>query len=150
MVLTVDIPAASRRERQRRADIRQPPAITPRIALQCALRPVWTTLMLMHGKPTLAMLEKYGDVTSSRPGTAHLGYDIRTVPDWEYLKTLRDEWDGPLIVKGVVDPAPAERLIREGVDGIWVSNHGGRQFDAAPPRSRFCRWCGTPWGRTCP
>lgn len=133
MVLTLDVPVASRRERQRRADIRQPPAITPRIAMQCALRPRWTLETLRHGKPTLAMLARYADVRASMPGTAHLGYQLRTAPDWDYLKAVRDEWQGPLVVKGVMDPAPVEELLRTGVDGLWVSNHGGRQFDAAPP-----------------
>ena len=132
LVLTVDVPVASRRERQRRADIRQPAAITARIALQCAIRPRWTFETLRHGKPTLAMLEKYGDVRAPRPGTAHLGYELRTSPDWDYLKALRDDWDGPLVVKGVLDAAPAARLLEIGVDALWISNHGGRQFDAAP------------------
>ena len=71
-------------------------------------------------------------MTSPQPGTAHLGYQMRTVPDWDYVKALRDAWDGPFVVKGVMDPAPAERLVAAGVDALWVSNHGGRQFDAAP------------------
>ncbi|MEM0948525.1 MAG: alpha-hydroxy acid oxidase [Pseudomonadota bacterium] len=133
MVLTVDIPAASRRERQRRADIRQPATITPRIALQCALRPEWSLGMLKRGRPTLATLAKYADVQSSKPGTDHIGYRIRVSPDWSYLETLRKEWDGPLIVKGVMSPEPAKRMVDMGVDAIWVSNHGGRQFDAVPP-----------------
>lgn len=133
MVLTVDIPAASRRERQRRADIRQPATITPRIAMQCALRPQWSMGMLKDGKPTLRTLAKYADVRSSRPGTDHIGYRIRTSPDWDYLKALRDEWDGPLVVKGVMEAETATRMVGLGVDAIWVSNHGGRQFDAAPP-----------------
>ena len=132
LVVTVDVPAASRRERQRRADIRQPPAITPKIALQCALRPHWSLLRLRMGMPTLASLAKYADVKSPRPGTDHIGYVLRTRPDWDYLKALRDEWDGPLVVKGVLDPAPARRMVDLGVDALWVSNHGGRQFDAAP------------------
>ena len=133
MVLTVDIPAPSRRERQRRADIRQPAAITPRIALQCALRPEWSLGMLKRGRPTLATLAKYADVKSPKPGTDHIGYRIRTSPDWAYLEALRAEWDGPLVVKGVMTPEPARRMVDMGVDAIWVSNHGGRQFDAVPP-----------------
>ena len=65
--------------------------------------------------------------------TAHVGYLLRTAPDWTYLKWLRDNWDGPLIVKGVMNSGDATRLQAEGVDAIWVSNHAGRQLDAAPP-----------------
>ena len=67
------------------------------------------------------------------PPTAHVGYLLRTAPDWSYLDWLRTHWDGPLVVKGVLDPRDAPRLQAAGVDALWVSNHAGRQFDAAPP-----------------
>ncbi|MFZ1726146.1 MAG: alpha-hydroxy acid oxidase, partial [Albidovulum sp.] len=57
---------------------------------------------------------------------------LRTSPDWDYVRMLRDEWQGPLIVKGVLRPEDAAGLEAAGVDAIWVSNHAGRQFDAAP------------------
>ena len=55
-----------------------------------------------------------------------------TSPDMDYVKWLRDNWDGPFIVKGVLRPEDTERLESAGIDALWVSNHGGRQFDAAP------------------
>jgi L-lactate dehydrogenase (cytochrome) len=57
---------------------------------------------------------------------------LRCAPDWDYVGALRDDWDGPLIVKGVMEPEIAARAGSEGVDAIWVSNHAGRQFDGAP------------------
>ena len=51
---------------------------------------------------------------------------------WDYLKMIRDKWDGPLVVKGLLHPDDADLAIEIGVDGIQVSNHGGRQFNAAP------------------
>ena len=57
---------------------------------------------------------------------------LRTAPDWEYLRWLRDAWDGPMIVKGVLRDHDAEELEKAGIDAIWISNHAGRQFDAAP------------------
>ncbi len=132
LVLTVDIAAASRRERQTRARLTQPMNITPRLVLQAALRPEWSLATLRNGIPTLAMLEKYADVRTARAPTAHAGYLLRTAPDWDYVKALRDLWEGPLVVKGVLGAEPVARLIDEGVDAIWVSNHGGRQFAAAP------------------
>ena len=56
---------------------------------------------------------------------------LRAAPDWDYLRAVRDMWDGPLVIKGVLDPEDAPRLRAEGADAIWVSNHGGRQFDGA-------------------
>jgi len=132
LVLTVDVAVASRRERQTRARLTQPMKITPRLVAQAALRPEWSLQVLRSGVPTLATLEKYADVSTARSGTAHVGYLLRTAPDWEYVKALRDLWDGPLVVKGVLGAEPVARLIDEGVDAIWVSNHGGRQFSAAP------------------
>ncbi|MDJ1008044.1 MAG: alpha-hydroxy acid oxidase [Paracoccaceae bacterium] len=132
LVLTADVPVASRRERLRRAGITNPMKITPRIFLDCALHPEWALTMLGYGKPRLVTLEKYADVQTDRPGTAHVGYLLRTAPDADYVKALRDLWPGKLVVKGVLDPAAARGLGALGVDAVWVSNHGGRQFDAAP------------------
>ncbi|MEM8632697.1 MAG: alpha-hydroxy acid oxidase [Pseudomonadota bacterium] len=136
LVLTVDVSTPSRRERQRRAQITQPMKITPRVALSCALSPLWSIAMLRrirsHGWPRIETLEKYADVRASRPGTDHIGYELRIAPDLEYLKWLKDNWDGPIIVKGVLGVEQAEEILEAGADGLWISNHGGRQFSAAP------------------
>jgi len=133
LVLTVDVPIASRRERLRRAGITNPMKITPRVFLDCALHPEWALTRLPHGVPRLETLEKYAEIGTNRPGTAHIGYLLRTAPDDDYLKALRDIWQGKLVVKGVLDANAAKRMGGLGADAIWVSNHGGRQFDAAPP-----------------
>ncbi len=134
LVLTVDVPAPSRRERQVRGGLRQPPRLTPRLALQTALRPAWALAMARTGLPRMALIEAYAaDLQkSSLPSTAHAGYLLRTSPDMEYLRWLRDAWDGPFVVKGVLRADDAKRLEAEGVDALWISNHAGRQFDAAP------------------
>ena len=132
IVLTVDSPTACRRERQRRCGIRHPQALTPRILLQAATRPAWALATAVGGIPRPRFLEAYADIRGPLPATSHIGYLLRTSPDWDYLKRLREAWDGPLAVKGVLQPDIAARLAEEGVDAVWVSNHGGRQFDAAP------------------
>ncbi|BBU55534.1 alpha-hydroxy-acid oxidizing enzyme [Mameliella alba] len=131
LVVTVDVPVASRRERQVKGGLVQPPRITPRIARQCAMRPAWSLARLRAGMPRMKTLDRYSQDMASRDPTAHIGYLLRTAPDWDYLRWLRETWDGPLVVKGVLKAEDAERLEREGVDAIWVSNHGGRQFDGA-------------------
>ncbi|SHI98759.1 L-lactate dehydrogenase (cytochrome) [Palleronia salina] len=131
LILTGDVPAASRRERQRRARLTNPMRVTPRIAVQSALAPFWAVETLRNGKPHLKTLEKYADPNAATGATAHIGYMLRTAPDWAYLDALREEWDGPLMVKGVLSPDDASRAA--GVaDAVWVSNHGGRQFAGAP------------------
>ena len=129
LVLTVDVPGPSRRERSRRSGLQTPPRITPRVFLQSALRPVWSLTMLRQGMPRVRTLEKYVEKTGR---TGHVGLGRHRAPTPDFLRILRDHWDGPIAAKGVLDPEDAVMLRDHGVDIIWVSNHGGRQFDAAP------------------
>ncbi|WP_206338488.1 alpha-hydroxy acid oxidase [Antarcticimicrobium sediminis] len=133
LVLTVDVPVASRRERQTRSGLTQPPKLTPRLLAQVATRPTWALGMARRGMPHMRTLDKYaqnkGDALSS---TAHIGYLLRTSPDMSYVQWLRDHWPGPLLIKGVLRAEDAEPLQRIGVDALWISNHAGRQFDGAP------------------
>ncbi len=132
LVLTVDVPVASRRERQCRSGLRTPPVLTPRLLAQVARCPGWALGMLRTGMPRMRFIDGFSDETTGLSSTAHAGYLLRTSPDWDYLKRLRGAWDGPLIVKGVLGPEAAVKIVATGVDAIWVSNHAGRQFAAAP------------------
>ena len=132
LVLTVDVPVASRRERQVRSGLTQPPRLSPRLMAQVAIRPAWATGMARMGMPRMRMIDDYSGQTRGLPSNSHAGYLLRTSPDWNYLDWLRDAWDGPMVVKGVLNPQDVPRLEAAGVDAIWVSNHAGRQFDAAP------------------
>ena len=133
LVLTVDVPVASRRERQTRSGLTNPPKLTPRLLAQVAMRPAWALGMARKGMPHMRMLDAYASAaTENLPVNAHVGYLLRTSPDWDYVQWLRNAWDGPFIIKGVLCGKDAERLEGMGVDAIWVSNHAGRQFDAAP------------------
>ena len=138
LVLTVDVPVASRRERQTRSGLTSPPKLTPRLMAQVLQTPTWALGTLLHGMPHMKMLDKYANVATTRstqkglPTTAHVGYLLRTSPDWDYVRWLRDAWDGPFVIKGVLRPQDAEQLQKIGADAIWVSNHAGRQFDGAP------------------
>ncbi|PVA11922.1 alpha-hydroxy-acid oxidizing enzyme [Pelagivirga sediminicola] len=136
LVLTADVPVASRRERLARSGLTQPPRLTPRLMAQVAIRPAWALGMARMGLPRMRLIDSYAGDTSGLPSTAHAGYLLRTSPDRDYLRWLRDHWDGPLVVKGVLNPDDAKMLQAEGVDALWVSNHGGRQFDAAPASIR--------------
>jgi L-lactate dehydrogenase (cytochrome) len=132
LVLTADVPVASRRERMRRAQLSNPMRITPRVALDAARRPGWALGQLRSGIPRLKTLESYVDVGKSRGSTEHAGYLLRCAPDIPYLEALRRVWEGPLVVKGVLNANDAREAAEAGADAIWVSNHGGRQFDGGP------------------
>ncbi len=132
LVLTADVPVSSRRERQTRSGLTQPPRLTPRLMAQVMRCPSWARGMARRGMPHMRGLDKYiGEEHANLPSTAHVGYLLRTSPDWEYARWLRDHWDGPFIVKGVMRVDDARALEDLGVDAIWVSNHAGRQFDGA-------------------
>ncbi|MEP3345576.1 MAG: alpha-hydroxy acid oxidase [Litoreibacter sp.] len=132
LVMTVDVPVASRRERQTRGGLTQPPRLTGRLAMQAAMCPTWLNGIRKTGMPRMKLMDSYAEQSTSRSSTEHVGYLLRTSPDWDYVKYLRDEWDGPLILKGVSNADDAARLQDEGVDALWVSNHAGRQFDGGP------------------
>ncbi len=136
LVMTVDVPVASRRERQTRGGLSQPPRLTPRLALQAAQCPAWLNGICKTGMPRMKLMDGYAEQVqldkTMRSSTAHVGYLLRTSPDWEYVRKLRDEWEGALIVKGVSRAKDAVALEKEGVDALWVSNHAGRQFDGGP------------------
>ncbi|WP_293447227.1 alpha-hydroxy acid oxidase [Planktotalea sp.] len=136
LILTVDVPVASRRERQLRGGLQQPPKITPRLLAQVAKCPAWALGTAHLGMPRMRLMDSYADhvkgQTEGLSSTAHVGYLLRTSPDWDYVSKLRDEWDGSLVVKGVLNAADVAPLEKAGVDAIWLSNHAGRQFDAAP------------------
>lgn len=132
LILTVDVPVASRRERQTRSGLTSPPRLTPRLLAQVARCPAWAWETARLGMPRMRLIDQYAAKVTGLSSTEHVGYLLRTSPDWDYLQWLRDNWDGPLLVKGVLDPRDAAPLEKAGVDAIWVSNHAGRQFDGAP------------------
>jgi L-lactate dehydrogenase (cytochrome) len=132
LVLTVDVPVGSRRERQVRSGLTTPPRLTPRLLAQVARCPRWAIGQARMGMPRMRLIDEYSERVSGLSSTNHAGYLLRTSPDMDYLRWLRTAWDGPMIVKGVLAPEDAAKLQTEGVDAIWISNHAGRQFDAAP------------------
>jgi L-lactate dehydrogenase (cytochrome) len=131
LVVTADIPAPSRRERQRKAQIRVPPVIGPRLIANAAMRPAWSREVLRTGLPRFRGLEKYIDSESLKALAGFVGASLGGTLSWDYLAEVRSMWDGPLVVKGILDPDDAKRCVETGADAVWVSNHGGRQLDGA-------------------
>ena len=129
LVLTVDVPDASRREKQIRGGLTHPPRLTGRLGLQAISKPVWLANTLRNGIPKMKLMQSYSNERKSLSSTAHIGYLLRTSPDINYLRNLRKKWKGNLVVKGVMKAEDARSLDQEGVNAIWVSNHAGRQFD---------------------
>ncbi len=132
LVVTADVPGPARRERQTRQRISMPPKITIRHVSQAALRPAWTLGLLRNGLPRFRTLERYVDKAALRDVAGFVGASLGGTLNWDYLTETRKNWPGPVVVKGILDPNDAARCADEGADAVIVSNHGGRQFDAAP------------------
>jgi L-lactate dehydrogenase (cytochrome) len=132
LLVTVDVPVASRRERQRRSGVLTGYRPTPALLWQAALRPSWSLATLRKGRPRIPTLERYARAEDMQRFTVFLSAEFNGTFDWRYLDAVRAEWAGPLVLKGVLHPEDASQAVEHGVDGILVSNHGGRQLDGAP------------------
>ena len=132
LVITADVPKGSRRERQRKAHIRVPPKITPRLMWQSVTHPAWSMAVLRHGIPRFRTIEQYLDGTSITAVAGFVGASLGGSLSFDYVAEVRARWTGNIVVKGILDPADARRSIDVGADAVWVSNHGGRQLEAAP------------------
>lgn len=132
LVITIDIPKPSRRERTKRAGLRMPPKITPQFIWQGLTHPQWSVATLRRGLPKLRTIAAYSEFNSMMSVGAFTRDKLGGNLSWDYCKAIRDNWDGPVILKGILHPQDAEKAVNIGMDGIVVSNHGGRQFDAAP------------------
>lgn len=132
LVVTADVPIPSMRERQRKAGLKVPPETNLKNIFRVAIRPQWAWATLRHGKPGFPGLEKYAASGDLRNVSTFLGRQLTDNLNLEYLKLIRDNWQGRIIVKGILHEDDAKNLVEAGVDGIVVSNHGGRQFDGAP------------------
>ncbi|QKH38394.1 alpha-hydroxy-acid oxidizing protein [Achromobacter pestifer] len=133
LVLTADVPVGGRRWRDVRNGFSMPFRVTPRIAWDVARRPGWALRMLSGGSPRFVNLaEQPGESLSMEVQASLLARSMDRSLTWDSLRWLRSLWGGPLLLKGVLHREDAVLAARHGVDGLIVSNHGGRQLDAAP------------------
>jgi (S)-mandelate dehydrogenase len=132
ILVTVDLPVSGKRERDPRNGFHTPYSPNWRNSRDIIFKPAWALDMLKNGLPGMANLEGYPFSTPS--GTdivTAVGREMDAGLDWEYIKRLREQWPGKLLLKGVERPDDAERAVEVGCDGLVVSNHGGRQLDGA-------------------
>lgn len=130
MMVTVDVPAAGKRDRDIRNQLSVPFKFTPEVIWQCATHPHWALASLRHGTPNIA---NYTDLLQSATSYADVQKTLITPGlTWAQLKRLRERWKGTLLVKGILHPEDAIKCTELGADGIVVSNHGGRQVAFGP------------------
>jgi len=138
LVLTVDVPVGANRENNLRSGFSRPLRPTLRLAWESALRPRWLfgmflRTLLVHGMPHFENMGARIPLITN----ASRGDGPRDRLSWTHLELIRRLWKGRLVLKGVLDPGDARIARESGVDGVIVSNHGGRQLDgaAAPLRA---------------
>ena len=133
LLVTVDIPGPTRRARDIATGMAVPPRRDWYTYFQAATRPRWAIETLRTGMPTFRTLTKYiGADRSPQGASAFLSGVLGGHNPPERLKRFRDLWPGKLVIKGLLGVDDARVAKEIGADGIVVSNHGGRQLDAAP------------------
>ncbi|OUS71062.1 alpha-hydroxy-acid oxidizing enzyme [Pseudoalteromonas sp. A601] len=137
LVFTVDMPVPGARYRDMHSGMSGPFAASRRI-LQAMTHPRWALDVGLLGKPhDLGNISAYRkEKTSLVDYIGWLGSNFDPSISWKDLEWIRDFWDGPMIIKGILDEEDAKDAVRFGADGIVVSNHGGRQLDGVLSSAR--------------
>ena len=133
LVLLSDVPSFGFRPRDIRNGLAMPPKMSLRNFYQIAKRPEWALKTLFNGQPEFETLKPY---MSKGLNLSQLGKFMDETFDGrlneEKIKPIREQWKGKIVLKGVACEADMEKAIRLGIDGVILSNHGGRQLDAGP------------------
>ena len=133
LMLTLDVPVRTTRPREVAGGVTTPFRPDLRMLLSMLMSPGWLMSMWKHGHPRFANLRPYvGERAGINEVAAFARNEMGGAFTWEEVERYRERWKRPLVVKGILHPADAEKAVALGVDGIVVSNHGGRQVDALP------------------
>lgn len=137
LVFTVDMPTPGARYRDAHSGMSGPFAASRRY-LQSVQHPRWAWDVGLLGRPhDLGNVSAYlGKPTALEDYIGWLANNFDPSISWKDLEWIRDFWDGPMVIKGILDPEDARDAVRFGADGIVVSNHGGRQLDGVLSSAR--------------
>lgn len=131
LVLLSDVPSFGFRPRDIRNGLAMPPKMSAANFYQILKRPEWALKTLLNGQPEFETLKPY---MPKGLNLSQLGKFMDETFDGrlneERIKPIRDQWKGKIVLKGVASEADIEKAIRLGIDGVIISNHGGRQLDA--------------------
>jgi (S)-mandelate dehydrogenase len=137
LFLTVDVPVHGNRDHDKRNGFKLPLRPSRRLLLDLAAHPGWCWRMLRHGGPQLKNLAVSSNARENIAEQASaLSRQMDLALTWSDVAWLRRAWRGRIVIKGIQGLADARRAHAHGVDGIVLSNHGGRQLESAPcPRA---------------
>lgn len=134
LVLTLDVPARTKRPRELRDRLMIPYRHSVQTVSEVLKHPQWLAAYFRHGMDGFANYKPYaGENATMKEVTAFVRRESGGSFTWDEVKKFRDAWPGALVVKGLLHPGDAEMAVAAGADGVIVSNHGGRQLEAAPP-----------------
>lgn len=140
LVFTVDMPVPGSRYRDLRSGLAGAPGLMGdlRRVWQAACRPQWAWDVGVNGRPHALgnVAPVLGDGSGLEDFFAWIRDNFDPTVTWDDLRWVRDQWKGPLIIKGVLDAEDARAAVDLGADGLVVSNHGGRQLDGALSSAR--------------
>lgn len=131
LVVTLDIPVGAKRNREIKNGLKLPFSITPNMIWQSATHPVWAVNTLLNGRPDFVNVLQYKKTPNQGLADFLTSFNMQGVTR-ERVEMIRQLWDGPLVLKGVQYEQDMQAAIDMGINGVVISNHGGRQLDAAP------------------
>jgi (S)-mandelate dehydrogenase len=133
LVLTLDVPVRTTRAREVAAGITSPFRPDLRMICGALTSPGYLRSLWKHGQPRFGNLKPYTAAPADvNQVVSFVRQEMGGAFTWEEIARYRERWKRPLVVKGILHPADAEKCVALGVDGIVVSNHGGRQVEGLP------------------
>jgi L-lactate dehydrogenase (cytochrome) len=132
LVVSVDVPRAGARERDRRNGFTVPLRLSARLLAQGALRPRWSTDFIRRPRFLSESAQRSASDSRAASLTEVMNTQFDPTLSWSDIGWLQEQWDGPIVMKGVLRPQDAGQAASMGLAGVVVSNHGGRQLDHAP------------------
>ena len=135
LVLTVDVPVRTTRPREAAVGLGRGP-FRPNLLMMLDMlrRPAWLMALMQHGRPKFPNLKPYAPAHSSVEEVVTFARrEMGGAFTWDEIARYRERWRGPMMLKGILHPEDAAKAVAMGIEGIWASNHGGRQIEALPP-----------------
>ena len=134
LCLTVDVPLAGNRERDKVTGMTMPPRFTLKSLFSFAMHPRWSFNLLIHPDFRLANVVHRVDALSNSPMSLieYVNSQFDRTVSWEDVAWLIQEWNGPFVIKGLLTADDATKAKDVGASAIMISNHGGRQLDGTP------------------
>jgi L-lactate dehydrogenase (cytochrome) len=133
LALTLDVPVRTTRSRETYAGLAGEFHPTARMIYEMMIRPRWLMALLRNGYPRFATISHYANSKNTNEIIRYARQRMGGAFSWDEVARYRDAWKGPMALKGIMHPADAEKAVSLGVEGIWISNHGGRQIEALIP-----------------